>query len=210
MGAERHSAMASSRQPKQRGPPHSKIPGLRTYNIPVSQVPEATRCARHPNVETYLRCSRCDKPICPSCLVQTPVGARCRDCAGLKRLPTFQANKSLLARAFLVAVVVGIVGAFLIDIVRGFGFLLTIVLGLVLAEAASWAANRRRGPYFAWCAAAGAVIGMVLARGILVFLVTPNSGVALQRAVLAMSSINLIGWLMILAVAGIAFYRLRQ
>jgi hypothetical protein len=108
------------------------------------------------------------------------------------------------------AVVVGIVGAFIIDLVRGFGFILTIVLGLLLAEAASWAANRRRGPYFAWCAAAGAVIGMVLWRGILVFLVTPNTVVALQRAVLAMSSINLIGWLMILAVAGIAFYRLRQ
>src|SRR5688572_5881248 len=141
----------------------------------VSQVPEATRCARHPGVETYLRCSRCDTPICPSCLVQTPVGARCRDCAGLRRLPTFHASKTLLVRAFLAAGVTGAVGALVIDLLRGFGFVLTIVLGLLLAEAVSWAANRRRGPYFAWCAAGGAVIGMVLERGILVFLASNTS-----------------------------------
>jgi hypothetical protein len=144
--------------------------------------------------------------------VQTPVGARCRDCAGLRRLPTFQASKTLLVRAFLAAMATGAVGAFVINLVRGFGFILTIVLGLLLAEAVSWTANRRRGPYFAWCAASGAVIGMVLEHGVLVFLASnaPNTEVALQRALTAMSSINFFGWLMILAVAGIAFYRLRQ
>jgi B-box zinc finger len=178
----------------------------------VSQVPEATRCARHPGVETYLRCSRCDTPICPNCLVQTPVGARCRNCAGLKRLPTFQASKMLLVRGFLAAVAVAMAGAFVIDLVRGFGFILTIVLGVLLAEAVSLAANRRRGPYFAWTAAIGAVIGMLLERGILVFIaLDPRAPeIRLQGALAAMASINLIGWVMILAVAGIAFYRLRQ
>jgi hypothetical protein len=38
-------------------------------------------CARSPDVETDLRCGRCDVPICPSCLIQTPVGIRCPDCA---------------------------------------------------------------------------------------------------------------------------------
>jgi hypothetical protein len=144
--------------------------------------------------------------------VQTPVGARCRDCAGLRRLPTFQASKTLLARAFGAAVFTGAAGAFVIDLVRGFGLILTILLGLLLAEAVSAAANRRRGPYFAWCAATGAVIGMVLERGILVFLAsnTSNTALALQRALAAMSSISFMGWLMILAVAAIAFYRLRQ
>ena len=32
---------------------------------------------------------RCEKPICPRCLIQTLVGARCRDCAQLRKLPMF-------------------------------------------------------------------------------------------------------------------------
>src|SRR5215211_7150639 len=50
----------------------------------------AMRCAADPSVETYLRCGRCEKPICPRCLIQTPVGSRCRDCAQLRKLPMFQ------------------------------------------------------------------------------------------------------------------------
>src|SRR4051794_30384093 len=46
-------------------------------------------CASDPAVETYLRCGRCEKPICPRCLIQTPVGSRCRQCAQLRRLPMF-------------------------------------------------------------------------------------------------------------------------
>ena len=37
-------------------------------------------CYRHPNVETGLRCNRCNKPICPKCAHRTPVGFRCPDC----------------------------------------------------------------------------------------------------------------------------------
>jgi hypothetical protein len=118
----------------------------------------------------------------------------------------------LLVRAFLAAVGVSAAGAVVIDLVRGFGFILTILLGILLAEAVSRAANRRRGPYFAWSAAAGAVVGMVLVRGIIVFIAlgTLAPGSRLQGALGAMASINLFGWLMILAVAGIAYYRLRQ
>jgi len=37
-------------------------------------------CYRHPDVETGLRCNRCNKPICPTCAQRTPVGFRCPDC----------------------------------------------------------------------------------------------------------------------------------
>ena len=56
------------------------------------------KCATHPNVETELACGRCGKPICPRCLVYTPVGARCRDCAQLRRLPTYQVPASYILR----------------------------------------------------------------------------------------------------------------
>ncbi len=37
-------------------------------------------CANHPDVETTLRCNRCEKPICAKCAVLTPTGYRCKDC----------------------------------------------------------------------------------------------------------------------------------
>ncbi len=41
---------------------------------------EPLYCYRHPQVETSLRCNRCNKPICPKCAQRTPVGFRCPDC----------------------------------------------------------------------------------------------------------------------------------
>jgi len=38
-------------------------------------------CYRHPDRETGLSCSNCDRPICADCLRQSPVGQRCPECA---------------------------------------------------------------------------------------------------------------------------------
>jgi membrane associated rhomboid family serine protease len=38
-------------------------------------------CYRHPNRETGVRCSSCERPICPDCMTPTPVGMRCPECA---------------------------------------------------------------------------------------------------------------------------------
>jgi membrane associated rhomboid family serine protease len=38
-------------------------------------------CYRHPNRETGVRCSNCERPICPDCMISTPVGMRCPECA---------------------------------------------------------------------------------------------------------------------------------
>jgi membrane associated rhomboid family serine protease len=38
-------------------------------------------CYRHPNRETGVRCSHCERPICPDCMTSTPVGMRCPECA---------------------------------------------------------------------------------------------------------------------------------
>lgn len=59
-------------------------------------------------VETRLRCSECQTPICPDCYVRTPVGLRCRACAadalpvvaapeGRSRWPVFTAIAVALA-----------------------------------------------------------------------------------------------------------------
>jgi membrane associated rhomboid family serine protease len=38
-------------------------------------------CYRHPNRETGVRCSNCERPICPDCMTTTSVGMRCPECA---------------------------------------------------------------------------------------------------------------------------------
>ncbi|GAA4953482.1 hypothetical protein GCM10023238_19950 [Streptomyces heliomycini] len=35
-------------------------------------------CYRHPDRETGVRCTRCERPICPECMVDAAVGFQCR------------------------------------------------------------------------------------------------------------------------------------
>lgn len=47
------------------------------------QPPVAPRCYRHPDTETWIRCARCMKPICPLCMTSAAVGFQCPDCVGI-------------------------------------------------------------------------------------------------------------------------------
>src|SRR4051812_39076592 len=37
-------------------------------------------CYRHPSRETYVRCTRCERPICPDCMNEASVGHQCPEC----------------------------------------------------------------------------------------------------------------------------------
>ena len=109
------------------------------------------RCARHPDVETNLRCSKCGKPICTKCLVQAPVGVRCPDCAKLHRLPTFHISTRYYLRAagtgLGMAVVSGVVWRVVMSLVPFFGLNLLLALGAgyAIGEVISLSVNRKRG-----------------------------------------------------------------
>ena len=45
-----------------------------------AETDEAPRCYRHPDRETYIRCQRCDRPICTQCQTQAAVGVQCPEC----------------------------------------------------------------------------------------------------------------------------------
>lgn len=47
-----------------------------------SEHPADEYCYRHPDRDTLVRCSSCERPICTSCMNETPVGLRCPSCAG--------------------------------------------------------------------------------------------------------------------------------
>jgi hypothetical protein len=118
------------------------------------------KCSYHPDVETALKCGKCGQPICPKCLVPTPVGARCPECARLAKLPTFDlsARHYLVASATALGLAIGI--GFIWGMLRSFlpflvlDLLLAAGVGFVISEVVGRAANRKRGK---WLALIGAV-----------------------------------------------------
>ncbi|MGZ8802440.1 MAG: rhomboid family intramembrane serine protease, partial [Mycobacterium sp.] len=44
--------------------------------------PQIPTCYRHPDRQTYVRCTRCDRFICPECMHSAAVGHQCADCVG--------------------------------------------------------------------------------------------------------------------------------
>lgn len=132
-----------------------------------------TQCARDPEVQTALRCSRCDTPICPKCLIQTPVGARCRDCAQLAKSPIYTVKGQYLARAIGAAVIgglaMGLIWGFATANIPGLaygGIFISLILGAGLGfgftRIMEFSVNRKRGPVVVSCAMGG----IILATGI--------------------------------------------
>jgi len=67
-------------------------------SVPAGGPPEAQTqvCVRHPDRPTGLRCIRCDRPACPQCLREAPVGMQCVDCvsAGARSTPRARVRSS--------------------------------------------------------------------------------------------------------------------
>ena len=124
-------------------------------------------CSYHPNAMTRLRCSRCEKPICPKCAVRTPVGLRCPDCAGVRGLPTYRAEPTVLTRAALFGAGAAVAVALPWLFMDGWAFYLTLLAAFGVTEVISRTASHKRGPELQALAIGLVVLSLVLGRVLL-------------------------------------------
>ena len=100
---------------------------------------QSQTCHWHPAVATGLSCSQCRRAICTECMVQAPVGIRCRECGRPVPLPTFDVRPANYAKATAVAAVIGVLGVILwltLIFFTGTRFIASLVTPLVVGYAA--------------------------------------------------------------------------
>lgn len=172
---------------------------------------EALFCYRHPDRETYVRCGRCDRPICTKCAMLGPVGMRCKVCGTPPRNPLHSLTPGQFAAGSAVALGAGTIAGF---VGLQLGFLLSIcigpIIGGLMGEAVMRATGYKRGPLM-WLLVGGGIILGVLLAGVLQFLLLP--GMAEIAAVGGLGSyltVTAVGATLYIAAAMVgAFARIR-
>jgi hypothetical protein len=97
-------------------------------------------------------------------MIQTPVGMRCRPCAGLRKLPQYQVGPVLLARSAAAGLVTSALAWIVIDVIPYLRFFLAILVGLAVGEVMSRAARRRENHVLEALAVVVIVMGAVAAQ----------------------------------------------
>lgn len=127
---------------------------------------EVTYCAYHPNRETTLRCRRCEKYICTQCAVRTPTGYICKECSRAQQKVFETAETIDYILGFAAAVVLSLIGSFLITLIGFVGFLGLILVslaaptaGVIIAEALRFVTRRRRSALLFRVILAGLIVG---------------------------------------------------
>jgi hypothetical protein len=121
------------------------------------------QCYRHPRVETGVSCGKCDRPICPKCMVAGPAGMRCPDCASLRKTALYQIPPHRLALAIVAGLVTGVIGALLISQITFFVFFVGPIYGGIVAEVILRAAGRKRGRVLEVIGVGSIILGAIVA-----------------------------------------------
>jgi hypothetical protein len=131
----------------------------------LSDQPPPLYCYRHPDRETWVRCGRCDQPICTKCSMQGPVGLRCKTCGTPSRDALASLRPSQVAIGLAIA---GGLGAAVGYFSSQFGFFMIIIgffAGTFVAEGLDRTIGIKRGPRILALAVAGILIGGLIGGG---------------------------------------------
>ena len=127
----------------------------------MTEAPPKMFCANHPNIETTLRCNRCEKPICAKCAILTPTGYRCRECVRGQQKIFETAVWVDYPLIFIVVAILAYLGSLLALRLGFFIILLAPIAGGLIAEVARIVTRRRRSKRLYLVAAIAAVIGCI-------------------------------------------------
>jgi membrane associated rhomboid family serine protease len=102
--------------------------------LPPAPPPSSTgveRCYRHPDQLTRVHCTRCNRPICPECMVPAPVGHQCPECVRearqeFRRSPASRVTSGTRGASVTQLLIVALFAMFAVEVaVGGPGALLT-------------------------------------------------------------------------------------
>jgi len=127
----------------------------------MTEAPPKMFCANHPNIETTLRCNRCEKPICAKCAILTPTGYRCRECVRGQQKIFETAVWVDYPLIFIVVAILAYLGSLLALRLGFFIILLAPIAGGLIAEVARIVTRRRRSKRLYLVAAIAALIGCI-------------------------------------------------
>ena len=135
--------------------------------------PPTLYCANHPNVETTLRCNRCNKPICTRCAVRTPTGYRCQECVRGQQ-KTFETTQWIdYPLAIFLAGILSYIGSRLVSSFGFFTIFIAPIAGVIIAEVIRFVLRKRRSKRLyqlsAIAAGAGAAIPILISLLTLLF-----------------------------------------
>ncbi len=110
----------------------------------MSEQPPSYTCFYHPNTETSLRCSTCEKPICPKCAILTPTGYRCKDCVrGQQKIFETTLWYDYVTTS-AIAIVLSFIGSQFIPRLWFFAIILSPIAGTIIAEICRAVVQKRR------------------------------------------------------------------
>ncbi len=122
-------------------------------------------CVNHPTVETLVTCSACGNPICPDCMVQTPVSAKCPACARMPKAALVRLKPDRIALTGIIGLVAAAAGGYVfglfVSALSFFAIIIAFMLGAAVGEAVSRASGRFHGREIAAWAAGCAALGIL-------------------------------------------------
>ena len=132
---------------------------------PIAETPdggEALFCYRHPTRETWVRCGRCDRPICTGCAMQGPVGLRCKQCGKPAFDPLTSFTPSQLVLGIATSLLAGLAAGFIAARIGFFSIIVAYFAGGFIAEFVARVTGYKRGPVMVAILFGGILIGTLL------------------------------------------------